>query len=75
MSKKKGTTAVKEKPAKTIPTPMPKVDEFDHPGGSMVEPFNQQLFESDLITSGRTIIESFTKGVWADEAQLLKACR
>lgn len=56
--------------------PQPKqVDGYEPEGGRMVETFNQQLFESELITSGRTIIESFTKAVWRDEAQLLKACR
>ncbi len=83
MSKAKATTAGKntplvelvEKPAKV--KVRPPVDGLDdgHEGGGILETFNQPLFEMELLTAGRTIIDSFTKGIFPDEVSLLKACR
>lgn len=69
MSKSKAVVEKTQKPE--------KADDLYTPGnssGGLLETFNQPIFEAELMAAGRTIIESFAKGIFRSDRDLLDAC-
>ncbi len=44
------------------------------PGGGMIRRVRQPMFENDILTGGRNVIDSLTRSVLTDEQTLVNAC-